>query len=758
MLTDTAAVTRDDRPFAQALRYLSGLDEDHAREKNDAGFNRIDGEFGHSLAEQSLTRPLTDRQAGYAQKMLSKYRAQLEAAGFKMADILAPVNPPVTTATVGTAAPQKTAKQPTNTITRNAGTGNLEINFRYDPSLVDLVKTIPGRQFINDVENKRKYWQVPAESANYAVRMLQSRGFDVAADVLTLSKQQEERLAALNAVTWQPGQLPLSAAPVSEPTDPKTVKGSFEPSGAKNTVIIKTGGYHPELVKIIHTISGAEWSKSHNHWRIPADMLEDARTKLDWFTVNPELIKQIEAEKAAAAARIQENEARIARFMAATNNLTDPLPGNPEIRLYEHQREAILFALRSGKALYAMDMGTGKTLAALNTARAYEGIEVIVVCPVSLKANWQREAKWSGVTISVHSWHHNTIPDAPPWPFIVIGDEVHRAKNPKALRTQKFMSLCEHKNCVGTLLLTGTPMVNGRPAELMPMLRMLDHPVARNQKQYERRYCDAHHNGFAYDKNGAAHLDELREKTKDVIFRKRKEECLDLPEKVRVQYEVEITKEAKQVYDEALRQMKRAYEERKAKGEINAADALAMLQFVRHAAALGTIESVIEGAKEILAEGRQVLLFTNFKDVAATVASALDAEILSGDVPPVKRDPMVQRFQNGERKAMVLTYGAGGVGITLTAASYVYLIDRPWTPGECTQAEDRAHRNGQKNSVTVVWPQAFEINHNIDAVLLEKQENIDTFLDEGAVDTLAAESMSGAKIALHVLRSMMGEE
>src|SRR5258706_9629324 len=89
---------------------------------------------------------------------------------------------------------------------------------------------------------------------------------------------------------------------------------------------------------------------------------------------------------------------------------------------------------------------------------------------------------------------------------------------------------------------------------------------------------------------------------------------------------------------------------------------------------------------------------------------------------------MIDPFQAEESKLLVATIGAGGIGIILTAAQVVVMVDRAWTPGDTEQAEDRAHRLGQRHNVTSIWLQYGPVDEKIDQLLELKQERIETIL------------------------------
>ena len=158
------------------------------------------------------------------------------------------------------------------------------------------------------------------------------------------------------------------------------------------------------------------------------------------------------------------------------------------------------------------------------------------------------------------------------------------------------------------------------------------------------------------------------------------------------------------------------------------ASALVELGIYRHAASLAKVESAVEIAQEALEQGQGVLLFTAFRDTAERIATKLDADCLTGEVTGTRRQGMIDRFQAEESKVLVATIGAGGIGINLTAAQVVVMVDRAWTPGDTEQAEDRAHRLGQVHNVLSLWVQYGPVDDKIDPLLGLKQERIETIL------------------------------
>jgi hypothetical protein len=165
--------------------------------------------------------------------------------------------------------------------------------------------------------------------------------------------------------------------------------------------------------------------------------------------------------------------------------------------LFQHQKDAVREILTRRRLLLAFDMGLGKTLISLVAGRAWQeitGSPVLVLCPVSVKAGWLKEAAIVGVTVTVHSW--GSLPAPPPCAksgrgggYFLIADEAHYMQSMESKRTEGALRLCQSAAC--TVLATGTPLKNARPSNLFPLLRAIRHPLAQDQRSFELRYCAA---------------------------------------------------------------------------------------------------------------------------------------------------------------------------------------------------------------------------------------------------------------------------
>jgi len=149
-----------------------------------------------------------------------------------------------------------------------------------------------------------------------------------------------------------------------------------------------------------------------------------------------------------------------------------------------------------------------------------------------------------------------------------------------------------------------------------------------------------------------------------------------------------------------------------------------------------------------------VVIFTYFAQVAKQVHSKLvdsgwPCSLLTGETPQKKRQELVDNFQNGLTSVFVCTFGAGGVGLTLTAASTIVLLDRPWTPGETRQAEDRIRRIGQVKKCKSYWIRSFDLDKQIDDMLESKKQTTNMVLNRN--DNQSAIAGPSAKISINQL-------
>ena len=266
--------------------------------------------------------------------------------------------------------------------------------------------------------------------------------------------------------------------------------------------------------------------------------------------------------------------------------------------------------------------------------------------------------------------------------------------------------------------LSGTPL-SSRPRDLLMLLNIIRHPMARSFLSFAKRYCDATHNGFGWITDGASNLQELSAQLKGAMLRRTKDQVLDLPPKLRSWLPVEVPPSAavngmRAVVLDLLRSQLR---QSLGRAGTDSADAvgdsradrvrlLARLTKARNAIAKAKVKVTIELVEGAIQQGGKVLVFSCFdapvKQIAKHFGEA--ALLLTGATPAAKRQGLVDRFQTDDSvRVLVANLIAGGVGLNLTAARQVVFNDLDWVPANHWQAEDRAYRIGQTQSVNVYY-------------------------------------------------------
>lgn len=481
------------------------------------------------------------------------------------------------------------------------------------------------------------------------------------------------------------------------------------------------------------------------------------------------------------------------------------LPCPAGLAYLPYQRAGIAYGLSREAVLFGDEPGLGKTIQAIGVINADASLRrVLVICPASLKLNWQRELRrwltrplscgiatgpsWPATEIVIANYEilekHAAQLRALEWDLLVV-DEAHFCKNPKAKRTQLVVGHKARKPAESIpglrarrrLFLTGTP-VPARPIELWPMLSYLDPSgLGANFFAFAKRYCDAKQveagRKLVWDFSGASNLDELQERLRSrLMVRRLKAEVLkDLPAKRRQVIEIPangasaLVARERELHDnlrakqEALRDAaERAMEADDAAAYAKASEQLAEaeralfteISKLRHETAMAKAPHVVEHVRALLEGGvEKLLVFAHHRDVVALLCEELapfGVVKLQGGDSAAEKDAAVQAFQ-GDPKTRVFVGAimAAGVGLTLTAASNVVFAELDWTPANVSQAEDRAHRIGQRESILV---QHLVFEGSLDARMVElivaKQATADAALDSKHEDRVVKAERSAA--------------
>jgi SNF2 family DNA or RNA helicase len=426
------------------------------------------------------------------------------------------------------------------------------------------------------------------------------------------------------------------------------------------------------------------------------------------------------------------------RDLIAAADLAQPLPDGRH--LFGHQRSAVRWLLARRGAVLADAMGLGKTLTALVAARAMVRLgagRIVVVAPAGLHHHWRQEAAALELSLELHSWARLPA-ELPPAGTVLIADEAHFAQTITAVRTRAFLRLARHPRLRAIWLLTGTPMKNGRPAQLFPLLAAIGHPLGRDQHAFEMRYCQGHWSEQGgrrrWQARGASQLDELQRLVRPLLLHRRKQQCLDLPPKRRRLLPVRLAAAEARRFEQGLDALVDDYRRRAGRGEVRRdAEALAVLTGLRRLGSEHKLSDAHRLVGDLLAAGETVVVFTAFVATARALHHLQGGEgraaLLTGAVPPGRRQAVVDAFQSGRRPLLVATYGTAGLGFTLHRARHVVLIERPWTPGDAEQAEDRCHRIGMGSALTCHWLQLGAADRLVDDLIASKAERISLLME-----------------------------
>jgi len=431
-------------------------------------------------------------------------------------------------------------------------------------------------------------------------------------------------------------------------------------------------------------------------------------------------------------------------------------------RLFPFQRTGVAFVeSRNGRALIADEMGLGKTAQAISWLRLHPELRpVVVVCPASIKINWEREFRMWGMKdekiqiISGKKNGHDLVGQIiiinydilTSWleplvaynPKVVIMDECHYARNSNALRTKAAKRLA--KKIPHVIALSGTPIVN-RPIEFFNSINMIRPDIFPSFWRYAQEFCGAKWNGFGWDFTGATNTDKLhRLLTETIMVRRRKQDVLtDLPAKIYsvVPFEIDNREEYKRASGNIIAWILQNEGKEKA-DKASQAEVLVEFEKLKQLAVRGKMKAIKEWVSDFLESGEKLVVFATHTMTLDTLQTEFKnlAVRLDGSTSQKGRQEAVDRFQTDKKIRLFLgNVKAAGVGITLTAASNVAFVELTFVPGDHTQAEDRCHRIGQKDTVNI-WYLIAEstIEEDLVQILREKQKILNSVLDGKSVN------------------------
>lgn len=495
--------------------------------------------------------------------------------------------------------------------------------------------------------------------------------------------------------------------------------------------------YHPKLNEVVHRIPSvaADPRKAYLYneksWWVAAQDAWYVERMAEWA---------VQHHFCGSIQRFEQRESKANMEIPPMPTLD--VPHGLLLEPYEYQKEGIAYALRHKRCIFGDQPGLGKTLQAIGTVTIAKAYPCLVICPAALKINWQREfKKFAGKQALIlddrnkDSWqryvelkccdifitNYESLKK-----FFVLGvkddarftlrsitfdprinlfksvviDESHKCKSTKTQQSKFVEGICKGKEYI--LELTGTPVVNDN-TDLIQQLKIMGRlEDFGGYKNYVERFCNG--------PRKASNLKELNWRLwTSCFFRREKAKVLtQLPDKTRQYIEMDITTREEYRKAEAdlinyLRQYKGKTDkeiEKSMRGEV-----MVRMGILKAISARGKIRAAAEFIHDVIDGGEKLIVFAFLKEVVLEMKKLFpEAVTVTGEDNARQKQAAVDAFQNDpECKLIILNYKSGGTGLTLTASSRVAFIEFPWTFSDCEQAEDRAHRNGQKNNVNCYY-------------------------------------------------------
>ena len=424
--------------------------------------------------------------------------------------------------------------------------------------------------------------------------------------------------------------------------------------------------------------------------------------------------------------------------------------------LMPFQQDGVRALLDNRQLLLADDMGLGKTLqavAALRILRArWEVQSCLVAAPAGLLDQWRREIeKWAPELSAIiirgstadRSWQWAAKRDVALVSYDTLRSDFSDAQSPVRRKTWDVVVADEaqrikNRNDTSDTLkglqrtrswaLTGTPIEN-HEEELASILEFVDHDVSRPTKRY---------------RPGA----ELLQRHGELQLRRKKSDVLeDLPPKQITKVTIDLNPRQRNSYQKA--EQDGIVYLRSLGAEVGVRHVLELITRLKQicnadpkTGESSKLNDIKDRLEQLADQGHKALLFSQYVSDTSGVAAAANylrdfaPLTITGDMPQQQRTDVIERFKaRDEHKVLILSLRAGGLGLNLQEASYVFHLDRWWNPAVERQAEDRSHRIGQTVKVNVIKYSCSEtIEERIDDILERKQHLFDELIDDVSLD------------------------
>jgi len=497
-----------------------------------------------------------------------------------------------------------------------------------------------------------------------------------------------------------------------------------------------------------YEIDGRTWDATARHWEFPSVHLPKI------YKLFPQAIFSESAQR--LLTKLQERREDLDDIREKEDS-EFTVPGL-KLNLYGYQKVGVQFVDRAGgRCLIADAPGLGKTVQAIAYAQLHN-LKTLIVCPLSVVVNWQREIKkftgkdstiWDSKTYdgslknSFHISHYDAVAKNNHWlrdqEFdLLVCDEATYLKNRQTIRAKSILgSYKERRKFPGVktkycIFLTGTPVMS-RPIEAFSLLNFLDKERFNNFFHFTQRY-----GGW----KGAApmNLQDLHDRTKDLVIRRKKDQVLkELPNKQRNDLYIDLTPSEKKEYNKLLKEM---FGKWKTDGRPSVQHMPKLQGFLIEK----KLPRLIEMIDEFIDNDRSILIFSCYIKPLKFLTEHYGnkAALLTGEMNKNLRQESIDRLVNKQAQVGLFSLKAAGMGIDglQKAIDTVVFIDMDWIAASHEQAEDRSHRIGQKNQVQAYYMICGDtIDEDMRDTLKEKQQIADMIVDGALVTPEKNKSM-----------------
>ena len=503
--------------------------------------------------------------------------------------------------------------------------------------------------------------------------------------------------------------------------------------------------YNKDDLSIVRQLPVRTYDKKTKNWVVPELAIEtlDDLSKKNKVTWDNKALKRRYLIKKSIISLVN------SKFKKDITTVSD---GSILTNLRPYQEVGSDFLAKAKKALLADDMGLGKSLQAIQTLVNLDTKRNLILCPATLKKNWQNEFKkhldvdativtgkpqerkaiWKDESIKYVIANYDLLlkdwMEIPKTWDAIICDEIVYLKHHKSKRT-KLAKKLKSDIRIG---LSGMPVENNL-MEFHSIMEWLRPEIMPTYARFKNRYLD-----FGWDGKliGYKNLGELHTFTSPYVLRREKSEVLkELPPKIYTEFPLDLSPQARKAYDNITEDFLKWLREQTGNewGNSVLEKLIRLRQFVENPYSVGfeKLSNVkLEWLDDVYSNLDKIVVFVCFRDSVELLKNHFNTDyIIHGDTPADDRFGIVERFNAADKGVFVMT-DAGKFGLNITGANYVTHFGYYYNPATIRQREDRLHRIGQQGTVNVLNPFITKtIDEGIRKIFLSRESDAVRFMD-----------------------------